>query len=76
MNNFKDYFSDQLSVSGSLLVSKSENFSPADFDNIEKYLNKNPNTKFYNKHYSSFSKEDWESLISKKIDLQSTEKNL
>lgn len=74
MNNFKDYFSDQLSVSGSLLVSKSENFSPDDFDNIEKYLNKNPNTKFYNKHYSSFSKENWESLISKKIDLQSTEK--
>lgn len=57
--DFPPYFEDQIQGAGSVILSKSENLSPSQFEAIAKELGLPENTNFPTQHYSQWSKDDW-----------------
>ncbi len=73
--DFPDYFNDQIKTAGTVLVSKSENFSCDEFLNVKQNLNLGENIDFYETHYSQWNKSDFEKLLHKKMIVKSDSDN-
>lgn len=64
---FPEYFNDQLSVAGTVAVSKSEKFSYNDFEDIKFNLHLREDVDFSMQHYSNWSKEKWFEILDKEM---------
>ncbi len=73
--DFPDYFNDQIKTAGTILISKSENFSCDDFLNVKQNLNLVENIAFHKTHYSQWDKSDFEKLLHKKMIVKSDTDN-
>ena len=73
--NFSEYFDDQLKVAGSIVVSKSENFSYSNFEEIKNELGIKDNVDFFMTHYSNWSKEQWFEIIDKEMTITKDNNN-
>ncbi|MCR4818177.1 MAG: GTP-binding protein [Fretibacterium sp.] len=65
--DYAEYFEDQVKAAGTVVLSKSENMSEADFAEAERELDLAPGTHFPRCHYSRWSKEEWTALLSKRL---------
>ena len=60
---FPEYFDDQVWQSATVLLSKSEDFSPGEFEAIQDALKLPADVRFPKRHYSQWSDEDFYSLL-------------
>ena len=65
-NFYPEYFNDQLNTAGTVVLSKSENLSPEDFNEIHNLLGINNNINFPCEHYSKWPREKWLELLTLK----------
>lgn len=63
--DFYNYFQDQLIAAGTLVLSKSEDLTPEDFDRVRAELDVPSDVAFPTCHYSHWPKEDWLALLEK-----------
>ena len=68
---FKDYFNEQIRNSGTIVVSKSENFTNEDYEDIKSLACLSENSQFYKKHYDMWNNQEWDGVLSKKIKFNS-----
>ncbi len=60
---FSDYFDDQIKTASRIIVSKSEDFSAADFSEIKNNLCLKADVDFMTQHYSKWDKDVWFELL-------------
>ena len=66
--DYGEYFEDQVRTAGTVVLSKSEGMSEADFAEIERELDLTPGTAFPHLHYSKWPREMWFELLSRRLD--------
>ena len=66
-NFYPEYFNDQLNTAGTVVLSKSENLSRSEFDEIYNELGIKENINFYHEHYSKWPREKWLELLTNYI---------
>ncbi len=60
---FPDYFNDQVLTAGTVVLSKSEQLSPAEFQQIKEQLQLPGDVSFPEQHYCRWSAEVWQKLL-------------
>lgn len=75
---FPDYFRDQLAVAGTVVLSKSEQFTPVDFQQIQQDLQLSPEILYPTQHYQHWDQQTWLELLEREvqIDCKSDEQRL
>ncbi len=66
-NFYPEYFNDQLNTAGTVVLSKSENLSRSEFDEIYNELGIKENINFPCEHYSKWPREKWLELLTNYI---------
>lgn len=63
--DFPEFFEDQITHTGTIVISKSEHFSSADFDRLRNELKPAADVTFPQKHYSLWTEEEWWELLNR-----------
>ena len=71
---FPDYFYDQISVAGSVVISKSESFDEQDFNALKQDIKLPRNVEFPSMHYSEWDKETWLALLDREMLVRTDER--
>ena len=66
-NFYPEYFNDQLNTAGTVVLSKSENLSRSEFNEIYNELGIKDNINFSHEHYSKWPREKWLELLTNNI---------
>ncbi|MGQ0286294.1 GTP-binding protein [Pasteurellaceae bacterium 22721_9_1] len=68
---FPDYFKDQLSVAGTIVVSKAESFSDEDFTALKADLNLSEDILFPAQAYQNWHEDIWHEVLSREVSVDS-----
>ena len=65
--DYAEYFEDQVKAAGTVVLSKSENMTEEEFTEVERELDLAPGARFPHCHYSQWKKEEWLTLLNKRL---------
>lgn len=72
---YPEYFQDQLSFAGSLVLSKSESLSSDEFISIKNDLGLPQDMFFSTQHYSQWTRDEWLAILNREVVFQTSEKS-